>query len=131
LRQSEPLKGKLVGAWGGHSAQLAAAIRAHIAVADVVGENEHEVGFLLRRRRHCDEYCGSDKGEAGRGGYDLRKHAAPGLIIFRSYFRVILGRHCLLLFLPSYLVTPTPISHVKNDAQVPRGAALLFREHGP
>ena len=53
LREAQALAGQLVGARRRVAAQFAAAVRAHIAVADVVGENEDDVGFLAQSGTAC------------------------------------------------------------------------------
>ena len=52
LREPQTLAGELVDARRRRAAQLAAAVGPEVAVADVVGEDEHDVG-LLRLLRDC------------------------------------------------------------------------------
>ena len=49
LRQPQAFGGELIDARRRRPAQLAAAIGADVAVADVVGENEEDVGLHLPR----------------------------------------------------------------------------------
>ena len=46
LREAKPLASESVGVWRRVAAQFATAVRAHIAVADVVAEDEYDVWFL-------------------------------------------------------------------------------------
>jgi hypothetical protein len=49
LRQPEAFRGELIDAWRRRAAQLAATIGADVPIADVVGEDEEDVGLLLLR----------------------------------------------------------------------------------
>jgi hypothetical protein len=51
VRRSDPA-GELVDIWRRRATQLAPAVGSEVAVADVVGEDEHDVG-LLRLLRDC------------------------------------------------------------------------------
>jgi hypothetical protein len=47
LREPQPLAGQLVDARRRRTAQFTAAVRTQIAVADVVGENEYDIGLAV------------------------------------------------------------------------------------
>ena len=51
LREAQTLAGELVDARRRRAAQLAAAVGPEVAVADVVGEDEHDVGLLSAAER--------------------------------------------------------------------------------
>ena len=63
LRETQALTGEAVDIWRRCAAQFAPAVGSEIAVADVVGEDKNDVGFLLllggclRRCRHQNEHC--------------------------------------------------------------------------
>ena len=61
LRQAQTLAGHLVNARCRRAAHFTPAIGPEVTVADVVGKNEYDVGFLLGFLRAC--LCGAEKGE--------------------------------------------------------------------
>jgi hypothetical protein len=81
LCEAKPLSGKLVDVWCGHPPQLAAAIRAQVAVANVIGKNENDVGFLLRCRWQGHEYRCADPREANHKYCLKSAHELPPIVL--------------------------------------------------
>jgi hypothetical protein len=55
LREPKALARQLIDAWRWGAAQFAAAVGAEVAVADVIGKDEHDVGLLVLSQRRQGE----------------------------------------------------------------------------